>query len=240
MRWREQDFNHTRSDALEPAQFEIADLASTLRPLETASSEVERRAKDAVSESPRAVPATTRIDDLSLQRTANRSRPSIGLSPNAVVVAFEHAEGADRIVLNHAFASPIATAFVQAGRPIPNFGAAQSDHFKNEVPVTDEMTAAEIASAYEWETGTVIVERLNGIVPVGCPSVLVSRHAPFTWGPNVANAVETAVAIECMAHMAPMSLQLAPDVKQIEIELSDKRFKRRHGSNADYGQAKEG
>ena len=63
-------------------------------------------------------------------------------------------------------------------------------------------------------------------------------HAPFTWGPNVAKAVETAVAVECVAHMALMSLQLAPDLKQIETELRDKHFKRKHGPGAYYGQAK--
>jgi L-ribulose-5-phosphate 4-epimerase len=75
-----------------------------------------------------------------------------------------------------------ATAFAQAGRPIPNFGTTHADYFKDEVPVTRKMTAAEIASAYEWETGTVIVERLQGIDPADCPAVLVNRHAPFTWG----------------------------------------------------------
>jgi L-ribulose-5-phosphate 4-epimerase len=133
-----------------------------------------------------------------------------------------------------------ATAFAQAGRPIPNFGTTHSDHFKDEVPVTRKMTAAEIASAYEWETGTVIVERLKGIDPADCPGVLVNRHAPFTWGPNVVKAVETAVALECVAHMALMSLQLAPDLKPIETVLRDKHFKRKHGPNAYYGQAKKG
>jgi L-ribulose-5-phosphate 4-epimerase len=133
-----------------------------------------------------------------------------------------------------------ATAFAQAGRPIPNFGTTHADYFKDEVPVTRKMTAAEIASAYEWETGTVIVERLQGIDPADCPAVLVNRHAPFTWGPNVAKAVETAVALECVAHMALMSLQLAPDLKPIETALRDKHFKRKHGPNAYYGQTKKG
>jgi len=70
--------------------------------------------------------------------------------------------------------------------------------------------------------------------------VLVNRHAPFTWGPNVAKAVETAVALECVAHMALMSLALAPSLKPIETELRDKHFKRKHGPNAYYGQAKKG
>jgi L-ribulose-5-phosphate 4-epimerase len=130
-----------------------------------------------------------------------------------------------------------ATAFAQAGRPIPNFGTTHADYFNGEVPVTRKMTREEIASGYEWETGNVIVERMNGLDPADFPGVLVNRHAPFTWGPNVGKAVEVAVAVECIAHMAMMSLQLAPDLKPIEPELLTKHFERKHGAGAYYGQA---
>ena len=130
-----------------------------------------------------------------------------------------------------------ATAFAQAGRPIPVFGTTHADYFNGEVPVTRKMTSEEIASAYEWETGNVIVERLQGLDPADFPGVLVNRHAPFTWGPSASKAVETAVAVECIAHMALMSLQLAPDLEPIEAELLVKHFKRKHGAGAYYGQA---
>ncbi len=130
-----------------------------------------------------------------------------------------------------------ATAFAQAGRAIPIFGTTHADYFYGDVPVTRKMTPAEIASAYEWETGTVILERFQGIDPLDCPGVLVNRHAPFTWGPTVAKAVEVAVAVECVAHMALMSLQLAPGLAPIESELLNKHFKRKHGPGAYYGQA---
>ena len=48
--------------------------------------------------------------------------------------------------------------------------------------------------------------------------------------------VEAAVAIECIAHMALMTMQLAPKLKEIEPELLDRHFKRKHGPNAYYGQ----
>ncbi len=130
-----------------------------------------------------------------------------------------------------------ATAFAQAGRPIPIFGTTHADYFNGDVPVTRKMTPAEIAGAYEWETGAVIVERFEGIDPADFPGVLVNRHAPFAWGPTVAKAVETAVAMECVAEMALMSLALAPDLAPIEPELLAKHFKRKHGAGAYYGQA---
>ena len=129
-----------------------------------------------------------------------------------------------------------ATAFAQAGRPIPIFGTTHADYFYGDVPVTRKMTAQEIASAYEWETGNVIVDRFTGVDPLDCPGVLVNRHAPFTWGPTVAKAVEVAVAVECIAHMALMSLQLEPKLESIELELLNKHFKRKHGPGAYYGQ----
>ena len=130
-----------------------------------------------------------------------------------------------------------ATAFAQAGRPIPIFGTTHADYFNGPIPVTRKMTAAEIAGAYEWETGNVIVERFAEIDPADFPGVLVNRHAPFAWGPNVAKAVETAVAMECVAEMALMSLALAPDLEPIEPELLARHFRRKHGAGAYYGQA---
>ncbi|MFT3783209.1 MAG: L-ribulose-5-phosphate 4-epimerase AraD [Nibricoccus sp.] len=130
-----------------------------------------------------------------------------------------------------------ATAFAQAGRSIPIFGTTHADYFNGDIPVTRKMTAQEIASAYEWETGNVILERFKSLDPLDFPAVLVNRHAPFTWRPTVAGAVEVAVAVECIAHMALMSLQLEPRLPTIEPELLNKHFKRKHGPGAYYGQA---
>lgn len=130
-----------------------------------------------------------------------------------------------------------ATAFAQAGREIPIFGTTHADYFYGSIPVTRKMTAKEIGGgAYEWETGNVIVERFAKFDPLDAPGVLVNRHAPFTWNKTVAKAVEVAVAVECIAHMALMSLTLEPKLKTIEPELLNKHFKRKHGPGAYYGQ----
>jgi L-ribulose-5-phosphate 4-epimerase len=147
-------------------------------------------------------------------------------------LAFAHIGG---VVHTH---SSHATAFAQAGRAIPCFGTTHADYFFGEVPVTRKMTAEEIARAYEWETGNVIVERFTAasLSSVDFSGVLVNRHAPFTWGATVAKAVEVAVALECCAHMALMSLQLNPSLAAIEPELLNKHFNRKHGPGAYYGQ----
>lgn len=131
-----------------------------------------------------------------------------------------------------------ATAFAQAGRAIPILGTTHADYFSCDVPVTRRMTVQEISAAYEWETGTVILERFSELKldPLDCPGVLVNRHAPFAWGDSASKAVEVAVAVECVARLALMSLQISSGLDPIESELRDKHFKRKHGPAAYYGQ----
>jgi L-ribulose-5-phosphate 4-epimerase len=176
-------------------------------------------------------PEDMALVDLDGRRVEGRLNPSSDTPTHRrLYLAFP---GVGGVVHTH---SSHATAFAQAGRPIPIFGTTHADYFAGDVPVTRKLTAEEIARDYEWETGSVIVERFKDVDPAHFPGVLVNRHGPFAWGPSVEKAVEAAVAIECVAHMALMSLQLVPDLKPIEPELLDKHFKRKHGPDAYYGQ----
>jgi L-ribulose-5-phosphate 4-epimerase len=177
-------------------------------------------------------PADMVLVDLEGKKVEGKLNPSSDTPTHRrLFIAFEKIGG---VVHTH---SSHATAFAQAGRSIPIFGTTHADYFNGDIPVTRKMTAQEIASAYEWETGNVILERFKGLDPLDFPAVLVNRHAPFTWRPTVAGAVEVAVAVECIAHMALMSLQLEPKLPTIEPELLNKHFKRKHGPGAYYGQA---
>ena len=132
--------------------------------------------------------------------------------------------------------SPWLTSWAQAGRSIPAFGTTHADYFYGEIPCTRKMTAAEIQSAYEEQTGRVIVETFNGKNPLHFPGVLVNNHGPFSWGQDAATAVESAVVMEEVAKIAYHTVMLAPGVAAIEQVLSDKHFLRKHGANAYYGQ----
>jgi L-ribulose-5-phosphate 4-epimerase len=136
--------------------------------------------------------------------------------------------------------SPCATAFAQAGRSIPILGTTHADYFNGDVPVTRKLTSIEIEDSYEWSTGGVIVERFlaDELDPLDSPGVLVNRHGPFAWGISAAKAVEAAVATELVAKLALMTLELAPKLTNIEQELLDRHFDRKHGAGATYGQKK--
>ncbi len=177
-------------------------------------------------------PADMVLVDLEGKTVEGKLRPSSDTPTHRrLFLAFEKIGG---VVHTH---SSHATAFAQSGRSIPIFGTTHADYFYGDIPVTRKMTSEEIGNgAYEWETGNVIVERFKNLDPLDFPAVLVNRHAPFTWGHNVAKAVEVAVATECIAHMALMSLQLEPRLPAIEPELLNKHFKRKHGPGAYYGQ----
>jgi len=179
-------------------------------------------------------PADMVLIDLEGKQVEGTFRPSSDTPTHRrLFLAFPEIGG---VVHTH---SSHATAFAQAGREIPIFGTTHADYFFGNVPVTRKMTPAEIGGgAYEWETGNVIVERFlqGNFDPADYPAVLVNRHAPFTWGKTVAKAVEVAVATECIAHMALVSLQLEPKLHTIEAELLNKHFKRKHGPGAYYGQ----
>jgi L-ribulose-5-phosphate 4-epimerase len=129
-----------------------------------------------------------------------------------------------------------AVAFAQAGSEIPCLGTTHADYFYGEVPVTRPMTAEEIQSAYEWETGNVIVERFKHLNPTEVCAVLVNSHGPFVWGPTGKKAVENALALEIVAEMALKAIQLNPQVQPISSHLLGKHFLRKHGPSSYYGQ----
>jgi len=131
-----------------------------------------------------------------------------------------------------------ATAWAQACRPIPAYGTTQADYWYGEVPCTRAMTAAEIRSDYETNTGHVIVERYRKLKPLEHPAVLVASHGPFCWGRDVADAVHNAAVLEFVARLAGETLSIHPQVRPMASTLLNKHFLRKHGPGAYYGQAK--
>ena len=131
-----------------------------------------------------------------------------------------------------------ATIWSQSGRNIPAYGTTHADYFYGDIPCTRKMTSEEIRNEYEKNTGVVIIETFEKrkIDTKFVPGVLVNSHGPFSWGKNAKEAVHNSVVLEEVAKMAMFTEQLNKDVKQMQQELLDKHFLRKHGENAYYGQ----
>ncbi len=135
-----------------------------------------------------------------------------------------------------------ATIWAQASRAIPPYGTTHADYMYGEIPCTRNLTQEETQSAYELNTGKVIVETFQQkeINPDYVPAVLVRCHGPFTWGKDAMDAVHNAVVLEEVAMMAWHAevIHNSPGMEAVPSYISDKHFMRKHGPNAYYGQKK--
>lgn len=129
-----------------------------------------------------------------------------------------------------------ATSWAQAGRGISPYGTTHGDYFYGEIPCTRKMTLQEITGEYEKETGNVIVETFNDKSADDIPAVLVRSHGPFAWGSNPENAVHNAVVLEELAFMAYHTEAINANATEMQQELLDKHYLRKHGKAAYYGQ----
>jgi L-ribulose-5-phosphate 4-epimerase len=134
--------------------------------------------------------------------------------------------------------SEAATAFAQARVPLRCTGTTHADHFHGDVPVTRDLTRAEVEGEYERNTGLAIVKtfRALGLAPAEVPAVLVASHGPFTWGADAYEAVANARILEFVARVERTVRLLDADAAGPASFLVDRHFLRKHGKAAYYGQ----
>lgn len=178
-------------------------------------------------------PADMVITNLDGKIVEGTLRPSSDLDTHTLLYREFPAIGG--IVHTH---SEFATSWAQAGRAIPCLGTTHADYFHGPVPVTEPLTAEEVAGGYVRNTGAVIVRRFRseGLDPVGVPGVLVAGHAPFVWGKTAAEAVEHADVLEYIARLAYRSMVLEASDAGIPVYVSEHHYQRKHGPKATYGQ----
>jgi L-ribulose-5-phosphate 4-epimerase len=173
------------------------------------------------------------VTDLNGQIIEGKLRPSSDLPTHLAL--YQAWQGINGVVHTH---SRYATAWAQANTEIPCLGTTHADYFQGPVPLTRPMTYEEIESAYELNTGNVIIERFEKLDPLTTSAVLVSGHAPFCWGPTVTEAAHTAAIVEELAHMALLTITINAESKPISHSQHHKHFFRKHGASAYYGQPK--
>ena len=173
------------------------------------------------------------VTDLDGNIVEGALRPSSDLETHALLYReFPQIGG---IVHTH---SEFATSWAQAGRSIPCLGTTHADYFYGPVPVTEPLTAEEVAEAYVRNTGAVIARlfQVRKLDPLAVPGVLVAGHAPFTWGKSPAEAVEHADVLEYIARMAFRSVLLGAPEAGIPAYVKEHHYMRKHGPKATYGQ----
>jgi L-ribulose-5-phosphate 4-epimerase len=173
------------------------------------------------------------VSDLTGKIMDGGLRPSSDLATHLEL--YKHFENIGGVAHTH---SEYATAWAQAEREIPCFGTTHADSFYGPVPVTGRLSAAQIASEYERETGVAIWRRFAELDPDSIPAALVAGHGPFCWGASAAEAAHNAAILEYVARMACHTLSLNGESGPLPQALLDRHFLRKHGSHATYGQAK--
>ncbi|MGX7418540.1 L-ribulose-5-phosphate 4-epimerase [Carnobacterium gallinarum] len=161
-------------------------------------------------------------------------RPSSDLPTHSYL--YQEFSEVNSIVHTH---SKWAVCWAQAGRDIPAYGTTHADTFYGSVPCTRKLTQEEVATAYELETGKVIVETFaeRKLDPLAIPAVVVNGHGPFTWGGTPEKAVEASLILEEVAEMALHSEELAVTTDfLLPSYVLNKHYFRKHGAGAYYGQ----
>jgi L-ribulose-5-phosphate 4-epimerase len=173
------------------------------------------------------------VTDLDGKIVEGKLRPSSDLDTHTLL--YREFPGIGGIVHTH---SEFATSWAQAGRAIPCLGTTHADYFHGPVPVTEPLTAQEVADGYVRSTGAVIVRlfKQQKLDPIAVPGVLVAGHAPFVWGKTAAEAVEHADVLEYVARLAYRSVLLGAPESGIPNHVSEHHYLRKHGPKATYGQ----
>jgi len=137
--------------------------------------------------------------------------------------------------------SPAAVAFAQAKRDIPILGTTHADAFNGPIRCTRDLTEAECAADYEYNTGQAIVDLFGpaGDDPAEVPGALAANHGPFVWGDSAAESLKNAIICEAVAQMAIQTLALNPHAAG-PPKLLERHFRRTHGPDAYYGNPRAG
>lgn len=178
-------------------------------------------------------PADLVVTDLDGNIVEGALRPSSDLDTHTLLYReFPQIGG---VVHTH---SEFATSWAQAGKAIPCFGTTHADYFHGPVPVTEPLSAQQVADGYVRNTGAVIVERFKAgnLDPLAVPGVLVAGHAPFAWGKSASAAVEHADVLEYIARLAFRTVLLNAKAGSIPTHVSEYHYMRKHGPRATYGQ----
>ena len=169
------------------------------------------------------------VMDLQGNRVEGRLNPSSDTPTHLIL--YQRFPNIGGVVHTH---SSWATSWAQAGRGIPCYGTTHADYLYGEIPCVRNLSKAEIADAYEKNTGVLIADEFEqkGLDYEAVPAVLCKNHGPFAWGKDANEAVHHAVVLEEVAKMAARCELINPKNQPAPQELQDKHYYRKHGKDA--------
>jgi len=173
------------------------------------------------------------IVDFDANVVEGQLRPSSDTKTHAVL--YKNWENIGAVSHTH---STYATAWSQAQLDIPIMGTTHADHLTHDIPCAPVMSDEMIKGDYEYETGFQILNAFKekGLDYREVEMVLISNHAPFTWGKNAQKAVYNSATLEEIAKMAYLARQINPQAPRLKDSLIEKHWERKHGKDAYYGQ----
>lgn len=160
-------------------------------------------------------------------------RPSSDTKTHAVL--YKHWKNIEGISHTH---SSYATAWAQAQRDIPIYGTTHADHNTVNIPCAPPMNDEMIKGDYEYQTGFQIMDCFKNkkLDYTEVEMILISNHAPFTWGKNAGKAVYNSAVLEEIARLAYLTEQIKADAQLLKDSLIKKHYERKHGPGSYYGQ----
>lgn len=160
-------------------------------------------------------------------------KPSLDLKTHLEL--YRHFHSISSVVHTH---SVHAVSWSQSGRDLPTYGTTHADTFNGDIPNTRFLTENEVATDYEKNTGTVIVEtfRERHLDEMAIPGILVNGHGPFTWGTSAKEAVMNSHILEIICTMACQTETIVKDASHLPDYILKKHYERKHGRDAYYGQ----
>jgi len=201
------------------------------------------------------------IVDLEGKKVHGKLNPSSDTATHTELYRYFSASGNKIYGITHTH-SPYATSWAQACRSIPILGTTHADHGFRPVPCTALLSKEAVETAYEKETGLLIIKTLeNPEIACPCPKmqnsastaaqglcfdgkinadecqmILAGGHGPFTWGSSAEKSVYNAAVLEEIARMAWISISVNPAWNPLADYIIQKHYERKHGANAYYGQ----
>ena len=173
------------------------------------------------------------VVDLDANVVEGKLRPSSDTKTHAVL--YKHWEKIGGISHTH---STYATAWAQSQRDIPIFGTTHADHTIHNIPCAELMNDEMIKGDYEHETGHQIINCMKEkkLSYEEVEMILISNHAPFTWGSSAEKAVYNSAVLENIAQMAFLTEQINANAPSLKDALIKKHYERKHGPGSYYGQ----